>query len=447
MTFRQRLKFDPDAVKKWFQRIHSVLGQDFGEIERLSRSKAEQWLLKTAKTVQLAFIGFVQDHCTLRASALTFGTLFAIVPLLAFAFSVTKGLEFQGDLRAVIISKIPEAFREVVENIFIYVENTNAKALGTFGLLFLLVTVVKTLTAAESTFNMIWSVKTARPIHRKFADYVSVIVVAPVLALTAIGFQSAGFIQRALAVGVVSRLWETLLPFAVIWVCFTFVYMFLPNTKVRFHAAAVAGVFTGFCWLIAQWAYLRFQVDLTKANKIYGGFAAVPFFIMWVYIAWIVTLLGGELSFAIQNARLFVPTWAQREMTPKEEEAAALSVMNTVTEHYMAGQGPLATERIVQECGLPFRLVSTVLKYLTDSGVAVKASGETGGYLPGIPPDDLTVKRVLDAVRNHGQKAGELDPSFGGYSQAVENDLESMIESRFGATPLGTKAERGDLGK
>jgi len=424
-----------------------VLGQDFGELDRLSHSKAESWLLKTAKIVQLALVGFVRDQCALRASALTFGTLFAIVPMLAFAFSVTKGLEFQGDLRIVIISRVPEVFQEIVEKIFLYVENTNAKALGSFGLVFLVVTVVKTLTAAESTFNLIWSVKMARPMYRKFADYVSVIVVAPVLALTAIGLQSAGAIQRALEIGVVSRVWETFLPLTIIWACFTFVYMFLPNTKVRFHAAAVAGVFTGFCWLLAQWAYLRFQVDLTKANKIYGGFAAVPFFIMWVYIAWLVTLLGVELSFAIQNARFFVPTWAQRGMTPREEEAAALTVMKAISDHFRAGRGVLSAEQLASSCGLPFRLVSVVLQYLADGGNVVRTSGDTVGYLPAVPSEILTVKRVLDAVRNHGKASQVLDSNFDEYSQGIERDLDALLESRFGKMRLDTTCKNDSPGK
>jgi membrane protein len=422
---------------KWFKRSQDALSQDFAEIDRNASSKPAAHFLKTAKIVQLSVIGFKNDNCPMRAAALTFTTILSIVPLLAFIFSIAKGFVFQDKLQSLIMGKVPSIFEDVVIKIFEYVGNTEAGALGTFGLLILTYTVVRTLNVVEKTFNSIWSVQQSRPLHRKFSDYISLVVVAPILAFTAVGLQSKITISERYGLGFLAVLWDRALPFILIWAFFWFLFRFVPNTHVKFSSASIAAVITGTIWMITHSLYIYIQASLIQNNKIYGGFAVVPAFLMYIYIAWVLILFGAELTFAAQNAGSFIPSWAQKKITYREEERAAFCVIETVCKAFDEGNGPLALEDICKVCKMPFRLGSSVLGYLVDANILVIGSGTSLTYMPSRPPGNITIKEVMDAVKDKGEKLNNHEIP-GRKADEIENRLEKALDEEFGNETIGS---------
>ena len=256
------------------------------------------------RTQTLADLGrsFSEHQGSLRAAALTYTTILSLVPFLAIAFSVLKGLGVQNALEPLLLQVAGESSRETVQRIVDYVNNTNVKSLGMIGLLMLMVTVLSLLSTIEEAFNTTWGVKESRPLSRRFSDYLSVVVVGPLLLVVALSMtttlQSQWLVQwlihkTVLGEAVVALF--RLVPYISIWCALTFLYVFIPNVQVRFRSAVLGGVVAGTIWQIAQWGYFHFQVGVAGYNAIYGTLAALPIFLVWVYTSWLIVLFGLEV--------------------------------------------------------------------------------------------------------------------------------------------------------
>lgn len=266
---------------------------------------------------------FTAHQATLRASALTFTTVLSLVPFLAIAFSVLKGLGVQNALEPLLLRVAGESSREVVGQIIGYVNNTNVKTLGMVGLLFLLVTVVSLLSSIDDAFNAIWEVQETRPLQRRFSDYLSVVVVGPLLLMVATSMttslQSQWLVQWLVQHSVLGEavlFLFRLIPYLSVWVAMTFLFSFIPNTTVRFRSALLGGVVAGTVWQITQWGYFHFQVGVANYNAIYGALSALPIFLVWIYTSWLIVLFGVELVRVHQEAYPYVEPAARRGPPP-----------------------------------------------------------------------------------------------------------------------------------
>jgi len=247
--------------------------------------------------------GSISDHqLSLRAAALTYTTVLSLVPFLAIAFAVLKGFGVQNALEPVLLKVVGESSREVVIRIIGYVNNTNVKSLGLIGLLTLLVTVINLLTSIEEAFNAICGVSETRSLQRRFSDYLSVVVVGPVLLMVAMSMtsslQSQWLVQWLInhtVLGDAILLLFRLVPYVSIWIAMTFLYSYIPNVKVPLRSALLGGVAAGTIWQLTQWAYFHFQVGVANYNAIYGALAALPIFLVWIYVSWLIVLFGLEL--------------------------------------------------------------------------------------------------------------------------------------------------------
>ncbi len=260
------------------------------------------WLKRALCFLNNLGTAFVTHQAPLRASALTYTTLLSLVPFLAIAFSVLKGLGVQNALEPLLLQVAGESSRETVSQIIGYVNNTNVKSLGVVGLLFLLVTVVSLLSTIEDAFNNIWGVLETRSLQRRFSDYLSVVVVGPLLLMVAMSMtsslQSQWLVQwlvRNTLLGEAILLPFRLVPYLSVWVAMTFLYSYIPNARVRFRSAVLGGVVAGTIWQVTQWGYFHFQVGVANYNAIYGALAALPIFLVWIYTSWLIVLFGLEL--------------------------------------------------------------------------------------------------------------------------------------------------------
>jgi membrane protein len=360
---------------------------------------------------------FVDDKCDLRASALTFYSLLSIVPVVAMAFAVAKGFGFEKTLGEQLLTKL-EGQEQVAERIIGFaqslLENTRGGAIAGVGVVVLFWTVIKLLGNIETAFNDIWGVKTARPMGRKFADYLSVMMICPVLIIIAssltllVTTRLTVMVEQLSFLGYLADviiLLFKIVPWGVIWLVFTFIYVFMPNTKVELKSALWGGILAGTIYQLVQLAYISFQIGVTKYGAIYGSFAALPLFLVWLQLSWLIVLFGAEVSFAHQN----VATYEFEEDCLKAsaffKRLTALTITYLCVNRFFNLEKPLTAAELAHELEMPIRLVRSVLFELTEARLLSEVFSETRedvAYQPGCDIDRLTVAAVIERLDQQG---------------------------------------------
>lgn len=353
---------------------------------------------------------FVADQCLLRASALSFTTILSMVPFFALTFAILKGLGVQNKLEPLILEQVAAGSQEIVSRIVTYINNTNVGSLGTIGLAALVITVITLLGNIEETFNCIWGVRETRPLYRKFSDYLSVVVSAPILLLMAASItttlQSQGLIRWLIqreVVGDLLLLTFHLVPYVIIWIALIFLYIFIPNTRVRFSSALLGGVLAGTVWQAAQWVYINSQVGVARYNAIYGTLALLPIFMVWIYTSWLIVLFGMEVVYAHQNRATFRRELRRAHFNQEGREKLALALMLECVLQFERGNKPPGTEELAAELDVPVKLVWEVLEELSDAGFLAETTGEHEGWRPDRDPELVTVRELLETLRRHGE--------------------------------------------
>ena len=384
-------------------------------IDSLSLSKA--LIIKPLRVLVLAVRGFDQNKCSLKASALTFYTLMSIVPVAALAFGIAKGFGFEDKLQQQLLEKLQgqeEVIRRVIDFAHSLLENTKGGLVAGIGVVVLFWTVIKLLGNIEASFNEIWGIEKSRTLARKFSDYLSAMLLCPLLVIVAGSLNVAIAGKVSLAAGKLDLIKTAaplihfglkLLPYVFVWLLFTFVYVFMPNTKVNISSGLVGGIVAGTLYQLAQWAYIKFQVGIASNNAIYGGFAALPLFLIWLQMSWLIVLLGAEMSFAHQHARSyeFEPDCLSASYSFKE--LLALRITQLLALNFQGGGPPLTTDDIVARLETPVRLVQQVIDSLVACGIVselIGAADKTIAYQPAKHIDLLTIASVTEALKQHG---------------------------------------------
>ena len=403
----------------WLSKISIFLSRDIWRLKISKLSRGRRILIKQIRVVVLAFRGFAEDRCSLRASALTFLTLLSIVPVFALAFGIAKGFSLESVLETQ-LTRVFHGNEMVLNKILEFSRNQLHRTHGTVvagvGIVFLLWTVLKLVGNIEHAFNDIWGIRKPRPFGRKITDYLIIIFIAPVVL--AISGSLTAFLsaqpERLIAkyeflrfVGPAMMFSIQLFPFIFLWLLFSFVYIFIPNTKVRISSAIVAGFTAAFIFHCSQWAYFKFQVTLfDKYSAIYGSLAAFPLFLMWLEVSWMILLFGSEMSFAAQNADMYEFEQDARKASVRFKRLVALYVLDFIVSKFKKGEPPPSDGDIINDLDIPARLARLVLDDLEASGqilCVVGASGERErNYVPAIPLDKIRVRTVLKKLDELG---------------------------------------------
>jgi len=363
-------------------------------------------VLKSLQFLLLILRNFWLDNCLLRGSALAFTTLLSLVPLLALAFALLKGVGVQNQVEPLLLKQLSGGSQEVVEGIIRYINNTNMRTMGVFGLLTLLITSITLLDNIEDAFNSIWGVKATRSLRRKFSDYPSVIISAPILILTAVSvttFLEGKAVFRWLAetayLGdfLISLL--QFIPYLVVWMALTLLYLFMPNTSIKFRSAVAGAVVAGTCWQIAQWWYIHFQVGVAKYNAIYGTMAVLPIFMIWIYVSWLIVLLGVEIVYAHQNIKSLRREIRSGAISHRTRELLCLAILVDVEEAFIEGTSGWTSASLGEELDLSDRVLHELLDSLVDAGFLVATVGDPKVYRPAREPDMITVGEIIAAIR------------------------------------------------
>lgn len=383
--------------------------------------------------------GFVEDDCYTKASALSFYSLLSIVPVLAVLFGIAKGFGFEKALELDINEKFAEQrelIHKLIEFAYSWLQNVQGGIIAGIGTVALLWTVLGLLSNIESTLNAIWKMPVSRSITRKITDYLAVMIICPLFLVASssitvfLSTQIAETAQSNIIVEVVSPFLLFILklfPFFLIWVLFTFVYLYLPNTQVYLRSAILAGIIAGTAFQLWQWIYIKFQIGASSYGAIYGSFAALPLFLIWLQISWLILLAGAELAYEIEND-LFVPF---RRMIPLSTKAAALLITYRCIEAFVLGNPPQTDRSLANELGISLNHLHTLLKALQKERILSEVSfkDRSIGYQPARAVEFITFALVCNAIdKNNELQASILDsPAFQRiqeYLKKSENILE-----------------------
>lgn len=384
-------------------------------VNRLTGQKP--FWIRQLRILLLAGRGFAEDKCQLRASALTFYSLLSVVPVVAMAFGIAKGFGFEKVLESQLYEKM-QGQEEVISKVIGFsnamLENTQGGLIAGIGIGILFWTVIKVLGNIESSFNDIWGIKRSRSMGRKFSDYLSIMLICPILLIMSSSVTVVITSQIHLIIDKISFLGPILpavltilklLPYLVIWSVFTFIYVFMPNTNVQFKSGFLGGIVAGTTYQLVQWIYINFQVGVSKSGAIYGSFAALPLFLIWLQVSWLVVLLGAEVSFAEQNVETYEFEPDCLKVSHSFKRLVAVSVTHLCVKNFHKADDPWSADEISHELEVPIRLLRQVLFELTEAKVLseVKMS-ETNviGYQPAHDIADMTVKNILQILDNHG---------------------------------------------
>ena len=390
---------------------------DIWRLRLIHYSGVRSFFFKQLIIISMAMRGYHEDKCMLRASALTYYSLLSIVPVFAMAFGIAKGFGFEKLLEKQILEKLPgqeEVLIQVVNFARSMIENTQGGMIAGIGLVLLFWMVIKVLGNIESAFNHIWGIKKARNIVRKFSDYLSIMLICPVLVILSSSITVFVRTQITLITGKVVLLGFIspfiffllkLLPLCLIWLLFSFMYIVIPNTRVKFTSGLVAGVVAGTLYYIIQWFYIFFQIGVTKLNAIYGSFAALPLFLVWLQLSWLIVLLGAELSFAHKNVDTYEFSLDYRKISPYFKRLISLKIVHLLVKNFTKGEKPLNSDQISHTLEIPVLLARQILGELVESAILCEINTEENrkaAYQPARDVDVFTIQYIIDALERRG---------------------------------------------
>ncbi len=411
--------------------------EDIWEYGRNDLSKTHYSLLGILRIIVMAVHGFRESKCRLWASALTYFSIFALVPITALAFGIAKGFGLDIRLKKELCEKFVD-FQYQLDYVFEYsdrlLEKTKGGMIAGIGVVLLFWAVIKMLGNIEAAFNSIWGVKSHRSLFRKFSDYLSIALICPILILAASSVTT--FVQAYLSQVSAKLLPEMLsgtfidftarmLPFVILWLLFPFLYSFMPNTKVRWRAAIVAGVLTGTAFQLLQQSYLALQFFLSGYNTIYGSFSAVPLFLIWLQLSWLLVLFGAEISCAIQTASDHEFEPLAQELCPMARTRLMLAVSVTMARFFRDSHAGLREEELAKMTNIPIRLIRDAIYRLEEARVIIRSQPLEGTgilrvrsdedvFYPGIPLEKFTAFEVMRMVGGNGKnyRPRETNPAF-----------------------------------
>lgn len=439
-----------DIVQR-FRKAGDFIKHDIWRIRRTQLPPGKSFFLTLLRVLILSIRGFDEDKCQLRASALTFYSLISIVPVAAMAFGIAKGFGFEKVLEAQLRSRLA-GHEEILANVIQFsrslLENTKGGVIAGIGLVVLFWAVIKVLGQIEDAFNDIWGIKERRTMGRMFSDYLSLMLVCPVLIIFSssltvfITTQINLIMEKFTILGVFSPLFFLflkLLPYGLLWSLFTFIYIFMPNTKVRFASGFLAGILAGTIFQIVQWGYITFQIGVVQYNAIYGSFAVLPLFLLWLQLSWLIVLYGAELSFAYQNVDTYEFEPDALQASHRLKMLLSLQITHHLIKNFAAGEKPLTARQISHRLEIPIRFVNEILFELVKSNilsvVKVEEEGEQG-YQPAIDINVLTIQYVVKAMEHRGLNSVPFAhaPEFRVLSEALdffEQSVEGLPANRL----------------
>lgn len=395
------------------EKIDSFFVRKLWKADAASVDKAMSFKIKAFRLIYVIIKGFSEEQLILRAMSLVYTTLLSFVPLLAVSFSVLKA--FGVHTRFLIflyyfLEPLGDSGIDLSMKIIGFVENVKISVLGSIGLSALIYTVISTIQKIESALNYIWSIKGTRGFSQRFSNYMSVLLVGPVLIFSAIGItttlMSSTIMKNLMAIqmlGSVMYMLSSLAPYLLIAAAFTLIYILLPNTRVRFRPALAGGIAAAVLWQTIGWIFTSFVVSSAQYSAIYSGFATLILFLIWLYWNFITLLIGARVSFYTQHPQLLDAGSKAMTLSDRLKEKLALAIMFLVGQSFHTGKQQWKFASLAQKLGMPSEFVREVLTILQGKGLLVSTQSEPPAYLPAKDLEMITLNEIIRAVRISGE--------------------------------------------
>ena len=410
-------------------RIMLFFEEDLWKIRLKDLSPLKAFPVRYLRVAVLALRRFVDDRCSQKASALTYYSLLSLVPVLAMVFGIAKGFGLQKLIERHLMEMAEKANwqPEFVDRLLGFsnalLDNAKGGLIAGAGVVLVFWTVISIMGHIEDFFNEIWEVKKSRTLRRKFSDYLSVMILAPILIIISgsasvlVATQIKGIVQKVSLLGVFAPMITVLLqllPYASIWILLTGLYLLMPNTKVPPKSAILAGVITGTIYQIVQWIYIKFQIGASSYGAIYGSFAALPLFLGWLQLNCMIVLLGAEIAVAHEHHETYGYHPDYSRISLSSRKLLALRIFHLLVKRFSKGEKPLTLAQISHSLEIPVRLVRSLLHDLIGAGLVTETVAERGhdiAFQPGRTVENITVKVAIDAYEQHGEGPAPLETS------------------------------------
>lgn len=438
-----------ERINDLFKWLIRFVTYDIWRITENEVSGLKEFYINLVKTVILAVRGFMNDNLQVKASALTYNTMLAIVPMLAVLVGIAKGFGFQNLVRQELFDYFPGHETELT-HVFTSVERYLDRAQGGVflgvGLLLLLYTVINLISSIENTLNGIWQIKKSRTWYRKITDYLSLLLILPVL-LTCSGGLSIfistlqnSFLGNYVFVTPLVELFLNITPYIITSLAFTGLYLILPNTKVRFINGLVAGVIAGCAFQFFQFIYISGQILVSSYNAIYGSFAVLPLLLLWLQLSWLICLFGAELSYASQNVKKFSFERDSKNISRRYKDFLILLITTLIVKRFEKGEKPYTADELSESYRIPSRLTTQILNFLTEIQIIIEVNYENDDrviyYQPAIDINKISISYLFTRVDEYGSENFKIDTTalFKKEWKALLKFKEEMI--RYGENIL-----------
>jgi membrane protein len=423
----------------WLERLEDGLFQK-------SRSMGPPWgaTLRWLRYPAALIRDWLSGDTSIRAMSLAYTTLLSLVPLMVFSFAILKGLGAHADLRLIVhefFRPVGSAATQLTESVMQFVANMRGELLGSIGLAFLVYTVMTTIQKVETSFNFVWRVGRRRSLGRRFTEYLTIMILGPILLAVALGLLGSAenspvarwlyaVAPFAAILGVLGRI----LPYAIVTLVFTCMYAFIPNTRVQFRAALIGGVTAGIIWALVGKVFTAVIVYSSQLVAVYSGFAIVLTTLIWVYLSWLILLIGAQLAFYVQFPQYLRHGQQTIELTGSDREQVGLSIMYLIGRDYAAGKRIWNAGRLAAELDIPGIALAPVLARLERAGLIVATEDEL--FVPGRDPEGILLADIVDAVRT--LQIGRLTIEVRRVATAAQvmREVEAAVRERLGTRTL-----------
>ena len=439
----------------YYDQIKSFLENRLWRADIESMALPQRYGYKFVRFLFVLMREFANGQLNLRAMSLVYTTLLSMVPLLAVSFSVLKAFGVHNQIEPLLLNLVQplgEKGNEIVVNLLGFVENMKVGVLGSVGLALLLYTVVSLIQKVESSFNYVWHAKSTRPFSRRFSDYLSVIMVGPVLMFSAIGMtaslMNSDVVQALVSIepfGSIMLVVTKLIPFLLIIMAFTFVYMFMPNTRVKFTAALVGAVVGGALWQSTGLVFAEFASSSTKYAAIYSGFAILVLFMIWLYLSWFILLLGSQVAYYVQYPEQIRLSNQRVPLSGRLREQTALLTIYWIAHRFVRHKKPLSIAELCQLLAIPAERVTETVQMLMDRELVVETNDEPSTYVLQSDPANMTVAEFLQIVRRPNDEQSMMNDqiqSVGGVDEVMAQ-LESSVGEKLAGLTLRKLVDDG----
>jgi membrane protein len=411
-----------------------------------SRSMAPPWgpVLRLVRFPAAITRDWFAGEINVRAMSLAYTTLLSLVPLMVFTISILKGLGARADLRYLLhefFRPIGDEANQLTETVMQFVTNMRGDVLGSIGLAFLVYIVITTIQKVEASFNFVWRAPRPRNFARRFSEYLSVMIVGPVLLAVAIGLLgSAERSPLAQWLSAFPPLKATLdvlaqiVPYAIVTIVFTFMYLLIPNTRVQPRAALIGGVTAGVIWALGGKAFTAVILYSSQMVAVYTGFAIVLTTLIWVYLSWLILLIGAQLAFYVQFPQYLRHGQVPVELTGSARELAGLSLMMLIGRSYSSGGNYWTGIALAAELDIPRTALAPVLSSLERGGLIVATEKEQ--FVPGRELRTIRLIDVIDAVRIRQPGRLTIDMHPVASAANVMSEVEAAIAAGLGQRTL-----------